>query len=188
MKDGGPDSSPDELYRGSRRRDANGSSTGMPVVDDSGMSSSKEDRELARSLLEKEKWNLVVVRDGLIVFKSRDSGVASFFSAVRSMAESLHNAAVADLVVGSAVAMLCLHARVASVYAVTASQGALDILGRHSVFVTTENVVPHISNRDGTDLCPFEKLARDAESPARLFSVLESMFGGSEDDGNELPR
>ncbi len=147
------------------------------------MQSDLEDRELARSLLEEEKWNLVVVRDGQVVLSSRESGVSPLFRAVRSMAERLHNAALADRVVGSAVAMLCLHARIASVYAVTASQGALDILGRHSLFVTTENVVPHISNRDGTDLCPFEKLARDAESPARLFSVLELVFGGSDDDG-----
>lgn len=188
MKDRGPDSSPDKLYGGSRRRDTTGSSTGMPVINDSGMSSSMEDGELARSLLEKEKWNLVVVRDRLVVLSSRDSGVAPFFGAVRSMAESVHNAAVADRVVGSAVAMLCLHARVASVYAVTASQGALDILRSHRVPVTCAAVVPYISNRAGTDLCPFEKLARDAESPARLFSVLESVFGGSDDDGKTLPR
>ncbi|MFO7712062.1 MAG: DUF1893 domain-containing protein [Dehalococcoidia bacterium] len=188
MKDRGPDSRPDELYRGPRQPDTAGSSTEIPVIDGSGMSSRMEDGELARSLLEKEKWNLVVVRDGLIVLSSRDSGVAPFFGAVRSMAESLHNAAVADRVVGSAVAMLCLHARLASVYAVTASQGALDILMSHRVPVTCTAVVPYISNRAGTDLCPFEKLARDAESPARLFSVLESVFGGSDDDGKTLPR
>jgi len=152
------------------------------------MQSNLEDRKLARSLLEEEKWNLVVVRDGQVVLSSRESGVSPLFRAVRSMADRLHNAALADRVVGSAVAMLCLHARVASVYAVTASQGALDILGKQSMPVTTENVVSNISNRAGTDVCPFEMLAQDAGSPARLFSVLESMFGGSGDDGKTLSR
>lgn len=188
MKDRGRDSSPDKLYRGSRPRDTAGSSTEIPVIDGSGMSSSMEDRELARSLLEDEKWNLVVVRDGRIVLSSREHGVAPFFRAVRSRADGLHNAALADRVVGSAIAMLCLHAHIASVYAVMASQGALDILKSCGVPVTGTEVVPYITNREGTDVCPFEKLAHDANDPEQLVSVLESMFGGSDDDGTTLPR
>lgn len=168
--------------------DPPGSSKGSIVTGGSKMQSNLEDRELARSLLEEEKWNLVVVLDGQVVLSSSESGVSPLFRAVRSMADRLHNAALADRVVGSAVAMLCLHARIASVYAVMASQGALDILDKQSLPVIAENVVPHITNRAGTDLCPFEMLAQDSGSPARLFSVLESMFGGSDDYGKTLPR
>lgn len=153
------------------------------------MRSNMEDGELARSLLEEEKWSLVVVRDGQIIVSSRERGVAPFFRAVRSMADSLHNGAMADRVVGSAVAMLCVHAGIASVYAGTASRGALEILRKHRVPVRSTEVVPHISNRAGTDLCPFELLARDAENPAQLFSALESVLGGSEDEhGKTLDR
>ncbi|MFU8796625.1 MAG: DUF1893 domain-containing protein [Dehalococcoidia bacterium] len=143
------------------------------------MRSNTEDRELARSLLEEEKWNLVVVKDGQIILSSSERGVAPFFRAVRSMADRLKNGAMADRVVGSAVAMLCVHAGIASVYAATASRGAIDMLERHGVSVSSREVVPHISNRAGTDLCPFEILARDADSPAQLLSSLESVFGGT---------
>ncbi len=138
-----------------------------------------EDRELARSLLEEEKWNLVVVKDGHTILSSRERGVAPFFKAVKTMADRLHDGAMADRVVGSAVAMLCVHAGIASVHAGTASRGALEILSMHGVPASSTDVVPHISNKDGTGLCPFEVLAQNAESPARLFSALESMFGGS---------
>lgn len=157
-------------------------------ADGANVKSNDEDREMARSLLEDEKWNLVVVRDRRIVLSSREHGVAPFFRAARSMADVLHNAALADRVVGSAIAMLCLHARIASVYAVMASQGALDILKSYGVPVTGTEVVPYITNREGTDVCPFEKLAHDAGDPERLVAVLESMFGGSDDDGTTLPR
>ena len=70
------------------------------------------------------------------------------------MGESLRSAAIADKIVGSAAAML-------------KEQG---------VNITTKNLVPRILNRDGTDLCPFEKLAQGASSPSRLFSALESFF------------
>ena len=135
-----------------------------------------EDIELARSLLGEEKWNLVIVKGGQILFSSRERGVAPFFQAVQSMGKSLHNAAVADRIVGSAVAMLCLHARITSVYAGIASQGALDMLKEQGVTISSKSTVPYISNYDGTDLCPFEKLARSCQGPSQLFAALQSLF------------
>jgi hypothetical protein len=146
-----------------------------------------EDIELAHSLLEEKKWNLVIVKGGQILLNSRERGVAPFFQAVQSLGKSLHNAAVADRIVGSAVAMLCLYARITSVYAGIASQGALDMLKEQGVTISSKSTVSYISNYDGTDLCPFEKLARNSENPAQLFSNLKSMFGGHSDDGDEFP-
>ncbi|MFO7996710.1 MAG: DUF1893 domain-containing protein [Dehalococcoidia bacterium] len=143
------------------------------------------DMETACALLEEERLNLVIVKGGQVLFTSQERGVAPFFQAVQSMGNSLHNAVVADRIVGSAVAMLCVHARISSVYAGIASQGALDILKGQGVTVSSKNVVPYISNYDGTDLCPFEKLARNSENPAHFFSILEAIFGGPDDNGGE---
>jgi phosphatidylglycerophosphatase A len=87
-----------------------------------------EDIELARSLLEEEKWDLVIVKGGQVLFSSQERGVAPFFQAVQSMGKILHNAVVADRIVGLAIAMLCLYARITSVYADIANQGAIDKL------------------------------------------------------------
>jgi hypothetical protein len=146
-----------------------------------------EDIELARSLLENERWNLVIVKAGRVLLSSKERGVAPLFQAIQNIGKDLHNAAMADRIVGSAVAMLCLHARITSVYAGIASQGALDIFKREGVAIGSKNIVPYISNYDGTDLCPFEKLASNAENPAQLFSNLKSMFGDHNDDGERLP-
>ena len=59
-----------------------------------------EDIDLARSLLEEEKWNLVVVKGGRVLYSSRERGIAPFFRAVGSMGASLHNAALADRIMG----------------------------------------------------------------------------------------
>jgi hypothetical protein len=72
--------------------------------------------------------------------------------------------------------MLCVYAQIASVYASVASKGALAMLREQGVNVAVEGEVSFISNRDGTDLCPFEKLAQDMNSPSELFLALESMF------------
>jgi hypothetical protein len=151
------------------------------------MPSDMEDIGLARSLLENERWNLVIVKEGRVLFSSKKRGVAPLFQAIQSLGKGLHNAAMADRIVGSAVAMLCLYARIASVYAGIASQGALDMLKRRGVTISSKNIVPYISNYDGTDLCPFEKLAGNAENPAQLFSNLKSMFGDHNDDRERFP-
>ena len=135
-----------------------------------------EDIELARSLLEEEQWNLVIVKERRVLLSSKERGVAPFFQAVQSMGQSLHNAAVADRIVGSAVAMLCLHAGITSVYAGIASQGALDMLKGQGVTISGKTTVPYISNYDGTDLCPFEKLARSCQGPSQLFAALQPLF------------
>ena len=135
-----------------------------------------EDIELARSLLEEERWNLVIVKKGQVLLSSRERGVAPFFQAIQSKEDSLHNAALADRIVGSAVAMLCLHAGITSVYADVASQRAVAMLKGQGVAVSNKSTVPYISNYDGTDLCPFEKLAGNCEEPSQLFSALQSLF------------
>ena len=135
-----------------------------------------EDIDLARSLLEEEKWNLVMVKGGQVLFSSRERGIAPFFQAVQSMGISLHNAVIADRIVGLAVAMLCLHARVTSVYAGIATTEALDMLKGQGVTVSSKSTVPYISNYDGTDLCPFEKLAGSYQKPSQLFVALQSLF------------
>jgi hypothetical protein len=143
--------------------------------------SNMEDVDLARSLFKEEKWNIVIVKRKRVLYSSRERGIAPFFQAVQSIGASLHNAALADRIMGSAVAMLCLYARITSVYAGIASQGALDMLKGQGVTVSSEEAVPYISNYDGTDLCPFEKLAKSYQGPSQFFTVLKVLFA----EGNQ---
>jgi phosphatidylglycerophosphatase A len=136
-----------------------------------------EDFGLARSLLEEDKWNLVIVKKGRVLFSSRERGIAPFFQAIQRIGKGLHNAAVADRIVGLASAMLCLHARVSSVYAGIVSQEAFDMLKQRGVTIYGKNTVAHISNYDGTDLCPFEKLAGSCRKPSQLLAALEALLG-----------
>jgi hypothetical protein len=138
------------------------------------------DIDLARSLLEEGKWNLVIVKGGRVLYSSRERGIGPFFRAVQSMGTSLHNAAMADSIMGSAVAMLCLYARITSVYAGILSQQALDVLKGQGVIISSKSTVPYISNNDGTDLCPFEKLAKSCQGPSQLFAALQSLFAEGE--------
>ena len=137
-----------------------------------------EDIELASSLLEEEKLNLVIVKEGQVLFKSKEGGLRPVFFAVRNATYTLHNASAADRIVGLAAAMLYLHAGVVSVYAYIVSAPALALLKEKGVAIASKNVVPNIYNHDGTDVCPFEKLAQSVTSSVQLISDLESFFIG----------
>jgi hypothetical protein len=140
------------------------------------MQNRTEDIDLARSLLRKGRWNLIIVKKGQVLFRSRERGISPLFHAVESIGKSLHNAAMADRIVGLAAAMLCLHAHIVSVYADVASNAALDMLQSNGVFVDARDAVSHISNVDGTDLCPFEKLAGSCQKPSQLITALQSVL------------
>ncbi len=75
----------------------------------------------------------------------------------------------ADKVVGRATAFLYLLLRVSAVYAGVVSQSALSLLETHGVKVEYSTLVPHIVNRAGDGVCPFEKavLSVDDASVAR---------------------
>lgn len=134
------------------------------------------DIDLARSLLQEDRCNLVIVKNGQVLFSSKERGIRPLYQAWQSLGDGLRNAALADRIVGLAVAMLCLHAQIGSVYAVIASRGALDMLKKKGIAVDAENTVPNISNYEGTDLCPFEKLAKSCRKPSQLLSALESLL------------
>jgi hypothetical protein len=44
------------------------------------------------------------------------------------------------------------------------------------VTVSSKSTVSYISNYDGTDLCPFEKLAGSCQGPSQLLAALQSLF------------
>jgi hypothetical protein len=61
------------------------------------------------------------------------------------------------------------------------------MLKGRGVTISSKSIVTHISNYDGTDLCPFEKMARNSKEPAQLFSNLKLVFEGNGDDGEKFP-
>jgi hypothetical protein len=138
-----------------------------------------EDVELARLVLEEEGVSLAIVKEGQLLLSSRERGVRPLYHAVLSLRDSLHNASLADCVVGLPVAMLCVHGEVASVYARVASVPALAMLAGGGVRATSQKAVPYIRNREGTGRCPFESLAEASGNPGALLTALGSLFGGA---------
>ncbi len=79
---------------------------------------------------------------------------------------------VFDRTVGRAAAFLYVYGDADYVYADTISKPAIEILKENKITYEAKNVVDEIQNKDKTDLCPFEKLTKNATSPAQAYGLI----------------
>ena len=131
-----------------------------------------QDLELAKKTLQVEGLSLTIVKENEVLFKSRESGVKSLVEAVGRCGSSLEGAAAADRVVGKAAAFICVHAKLSNVYAHVMSRLGEAVLKRHSIPSHHNTLVPNILNRLGTDMCPFEKIVLEIDSPEEAFQMI----------------
>jgi len=132
-----------------------------------------DDSEYAASKLKSEGVSLVFVKDGRVVYQSWDHGIKPFIDAIRLDLEELRGASVADRVVGRAAALLSVYTDVSSVYALKASSKAMEVLKAHGVKCGYEQMVEQILDREGRDICPFEKAVLHIDAPEDAFRLLE---------------
>lgn len=78
----------------------------------------------------------------------------------------------ADKVVGKATAFLYVLLKVRAVYARVISKSALEVLKAYNVEVQYDNLVDNIINRQGDDICPFEKAVFDTCEPNIAYTII----------------
>jgi len=131
------------------------------------------DADLAKRKLATEELSLAIVKRGKAMFTSRASGVRSLIEAIKECGSALAGAAVADKVVGRAAALVCVYAKISSVYACVMSELGLEVLKKFSIPFEHDTVVPNILDRHGTEMCPFERLVLKTGSPKEAFLAID---------------
>jgi hypothetical protein len=134
-----------------------------------------DDLELAENELKSRRMNLVIVKNGVVLYQSAASGMRGLLQAIEEYNGELAGTAVADKIVGRAAAMLCVYSEVKSVFAITITEGALKLLTKNRVAHKFEKYVRKLMNSQGTDVCPFEKAIRDIDDPKEALKILRSI-------------
>jgi hypothetical protein len=129
------------------------------------------DLALARARLRDAQLGMVVVRDGETVWESAAPGVASLLDAVENEAR-VRGAALADRVVGRAVALVAVHGAIAAVHGEVMSEPAVAVLRSHGTLLSYDRRVQFVHNRAGTGLCPLEQLTAPIDSPSDALIAL----------------
>jgi len=138
------------------------------------MNVKNQDLELAKLKLIEENLSLVIVKKGKVIFETKKQGISGFLQAIEKLNKNLVAASAADKIVGVAAAMLCVYAGVASVFALTVSEGGLGVLEDNNIVCLFEMKVSNILNRSKNDVCPFEKVAMDSGSSEEAYVKLKS--------------
>lgn len=132
-----------------------------------------KDLKLAKHRLKQKNLDLVIVKNGRIIFENGSQGIRGLLRAIEKLGTESVGSSVADRIVGRAAAMLCAYSKVASVFAVTISEEGIKVLKDNKVLCRFENRVPNILNYEGTDICPFEKLVMGFTKPEEAFKKLK---------------
>lgn len=108
--------------------------------------------------MESEKLAFVLVRDGKVLATGDDYGVRELLATADRLGPGACGASLADKVVGKAVALIVVHARICAVDTRVASEPAVKLLKTHEVPLRAASVVPQILNRRGDGPCPMERV------------------------------
>jgi hypothetical protein len=134
-----------------------------------------QDLEIAKKRLTENSLSLSVVKNGEIVFETASHGVSGFLEAVEKFGDKLEGASVADRIVGKAIALLCVYARVRAIYAIVLSENAKEVLEKNMVHHEWKCLVENILDASKSGLCPFEKLATEISSPKDAYKMLKAL-------------
>lgn len=86
---------------------------------------------------------------------------------------NLSGYAVADTIVGKAVALLFVKCGISSVFAKTLSESGRKVLEKYGIPYEYEILTEKIINRNGTDICPMEKAVLSTDDPDEAYILLK---------------
>jgi hypothetical protein len=131
-----------------------------------------QDLEKAKKKLNENNLSLVIIKNLDLIFETSSQGIKSFLETIERFKKKLEGASVADKVVGKAIALLCVYSKIKEIYAKTLSEQGEEILKKYLIKYEYDYLVKKILNRNGTDICPFEKLVLDISEPEKAFVKL----------------
>lgn len=128
----------------------------------------KNDFILAINTLNKKNLSLVITKNNKILYQSNEHGIKGILKFIKENKTNLKEAALADKILGQALAWLILYSKIKYVYAKVISKHAQNILNS-KCYLIFEKKVSHILNKEKKDLCPFEKISKGFKTPEEAY-------------------
>lgn len=135
-----------------------------------------KDIDMAVDFLEKENLTLAIVKDGKLIFSSKDKGIKPLYIAATEKKEELEGSSVADRITGRAAAMLCAHGEIKQLKTGLISDNAVNVLKETNILYEYDEKTTYIKNRDKTGMCPVETLSLKANNINELLIGIESFL------------
>ena len=135
-----------------------------------------QDLEIAKSTLKEKGLTLVIVKNGQVLFQTDSHRISGFIDAIEQVGCRLTGAAVADRVVGKALALLCVYAEIHEVYAEVLSEKAKMLFEQYNVVCQWQQLVDNVLDLTKTGVCPFEEAAAEISDPENSYVVFKALL------------
>jgi hypothetical protein len=132
-----------------------------------------DDMEVARDILLKTGCSIVVIKNGKTLSQKQGNGIRPILDTIIELGEDIFGSVIGDKILGKASALLCVYSKVKGVYSTQATKTAIAVLIRARIPGQTDEIIPYIKNKNGNDICPFEKMLVDIETPDDAYKILK---------------
>jgi len=133
------------------------------------------DLDIAKTELYEEELTLAIVAKGTVLFETKSHRISGFLDAVETLGNKLEGASLADRIVGKAVALLCVYAKIRAVYAAVLSRKAQAVFKQNNISVQWRELVDNVLDANKSGVCPFEKAAADLSDPEKAYQAFRSL-------------
>ncbi|MGD0979058.1 MAG: DUF1893 domain-containing protein [Candidatus Bathyarchaeia archaeon] len=133
------------------------------------------DLRIAKKRLGKEGLTLSIVKDGQVLFETASHGISGLLSAIQDLDERLNGASAADKIVGKAIALLCLYAKIEGVYGSVMTREAKKLFEENKVHAEWEELIRNILDNCRSATCPFDRLAAGITDPEEAYKKLKAL-------------
>jgi hypothetical protein len=134
------------------------------------------DLDIAKTELYRNNLTLAIVKNGAVVYSTKSHRISGFLEAIEKCGPDLQGASMADLVVGKAVALLCVYAGIREVFAGVLSRKAMAVLKQNNVVFSWNEVVDNVLDTNKSETCPFEKAAKEISDPQKAYPKFKALL------------
>lgn len=114
---------------------------------------------------------LQVYKGNRLIFRSNKDGLLPLLDYIDKFVPYQKQVRIFDKIMGNAAALLSVKAACRKVYSPLGSELAIKTLSNHDIEYHLTEIVPHIQNRRGEDMCPMEKLSIN-KSPEEFYEIV----------------
>jgi hypothetical protein len=132
-----------------------------------------KDIDIAREAISNSDNSIVVVQYGKIWKQTKGDGIRPFLEVIEEMGDEIHGTVIGDRILGKASAMLCRYSNVKGVYSPQGTKTGIALLIMGGIPCQVDQLIPFIKNRDGSGLCPFEKMLEGVDTPDKAYKILK---------------
>lgn len=127
-------------------------------------------------MIDFQKLTFLAKKNNKIFYSSKKKGVFPLFDCLQKHKQRMECAEIADKVVGTGAARLLVYAKIKSLYTLTITKEALQLLVAKNIKTVFKEKTENIMNQYKTGVCPVELLSRKHKSIDKFIISLKSFL------------